>query len=324
MGRTLLAASLAVLAALVTVPLGGAEICNREQGCTFWDDQYHELILYEVDTAQVDVLILPPASATTLWDLPAIEQGIAAWESGINALAPAWLANGLNIDSYVVGVDVPPAAALADPEIIIASGAANPVVLFGIGQQVPISICRQQSAATHQHVDSDWLVQRTACADGGVQCLVLNTNFLTGTTGQMYDLNAHEFGHCLGIGHVGDALDFSAKTVPLSDIMSYQSDPNQVHCVSSLNVLALQEVYEPVLGMGAGQEPFTYVAMNPSSYSQAGCTNPADGLWVAASMDTEPTQPIESLQDLGLLDGLSVAVWTPEELLAESPLGGLL
>jgi hypothetical protein len=327
MGRTLTTACLAFLAILVTSPSGSAAICTSASGCEFWDNDYHELILYEVDTGQIDVLIVPPASGTALWDLPAIEQGIAAWDAGIDALGPAWLANGVNIDSYVVGVDVPPQAALLDPEILVYSAAFNPFVLFGIGLQAPFSVCREQSSAAsvaHQHLDSDWLFQPMACEDGGIQCHVINTNFLTGTTRQMYDLNAHEVGHCLGIGHVGDALDFDAKTVPLQDIMSYQNNPNQVHCVSSLNILALQAVYEPVLGVGPGQPPMSYVHMSPASYTQVGCTNPADGLWVSASMDAEPMQPVESVQELGLLDSLGAAAWTPEELLADSPLGRLL
>lgn len=298
MRRSLAAVPLALLTALALVPSADAAICASSSGCEFWDTDYHELILYEVDTAEIDVLVIPPASATTLWDVDAVQQGIAAWDAGIDALAPAWLADGLTINSYVLGLDVPPQSALADPEIIVASGAANPFVLFGIGQQVPISICRAQAAAAHQHEGSDWLVQRTACADGGIQCLVLNTNFLTGTTNRMYDLNAHEVGHCLGIGHVGDALDFDARTVPLNDIMSYQDNPNQVHCVSSLNILALQEVYEPVLGMGAGQQPLSYVHMNPSAYTQAACTNPPEGLWVAASADVDPTAPVTAVTTL--------------------------
>ncbi|MFA5944198.1 MAG: hypothetical protein WC876_07005, partial [Candidatus Thermoplasmatota archaeon] len=155
MGRFLIIACTAILAALTATPVATANICTTAAGCEFWDTTYHEVILYTVDTAQVDVLIIPPASATALWDLPAIEQSIAAWEAGINAMAPAWLANGLNIDAYTLGTDVPPTSALQDPEVIIASGAVNPVLLFGIGLQEPVSVCRQQSAAqaavSHQH-----------------------------------------------------------------------------------------------------------------------------------------------------------------------------
>jgi hypothetical protein len=321
MGRFLISACAAALAVLLAAPTANAAVCTKSSGCEFWDENYHELILYEVDTAQVDVLIVPPVAATTLWDLPAIEQSIAAWESGIDALGPAWLANGLNIDSYVLGVDTPPQAALLDPEIVIWSASYNPVLLFGIGEQVPFSVCRSQSAASfaHQHEGSDWLVQATSCEDGGIQCHVINTNFLTGTTRQMYDLNAHEFGHCLGIGHVGDALDFDAKRVPLTDIMSYNDVPSQVHCVSSLNILALQEVYEPVLGTGIGQAPLTYVQMAPSAYTQVACTNPQDGLWVSsAAVDADPLKPVESVQDLGLAAGFGAAAWEPAELLADS------
>lgn len=324
MGRFLIVACTALLTALVTAPVANANICTKAAGCEFWDSNYHEYILYKVDTAQVDVLVVPPASATTLWDVSAVRQSVAAWETGINAMAPSWLASGLNIKTYVLGTDVPPTSALQDPEIIIASGAVNPVVLFGIGLQTPFSVCRQQAAASQQHIESDWLVQLMACQDGGAQCLVLNTNFLTGSTNRMYDLNAHEVGHCLGIGHVGDALDFDAKTTPRSDIMSYQNTPSKVHCVSSLNILALQAVYAPVLGQGAGQAPGTYVAQVPSSYSQTTCTNPPLGLWANSAVAVAPMQPVDAVQDVAAIDGVAVAVWEPSELLADSPLAAFL
>ncbi|HUR24816.1 MAG TPA: hypothetical protein VM327_02230 [Candidatus Thermoplasmatota archaeon] len=320
MGRILIPACVVLLAILVAAPGATADICTKASGCEFWDSNYHEYILYKVDTAQVDVLIVPPASATTLWDVTAVRQSVAAWETGINAMGPSWLAGGLNIKSYVLGTDVPPASALEDPEIIIASGAVNPVVLFGIGLQTPFSVCRQQAAAAHQHMESDWLVQPMACQDGGAQCLVLNTNFLTGSTNRMYDLNAHEFGHCLGIGHVGDALDFDAKTVPLTDIMSYQNTPGQVHCVSSLNILALQAVYAPLLGQGAGQLPGTYVAQAPSSYTQTACGNPPLGLWANSAITVNAMQPVEALP-LGLADATSASLWDPAIVLGDTPLG---
>jgi hypothetical protein len=109
----------------------------------------------------------------------------------------------------------------------------------------------------------------------------------------------------------------------MQDIMSYQSNPNQVHCVSSLNILALQAVYEPILGQGPGQVPMTYVHQSPASYSQTTCANPAEGLWVAASMDVDPMKPVEALADFGLLGSATVVAWQPSELLADSPLAGL-
>jgi hypothetical protein len=55
----------------------------------------------------------------------------------------------------------------------------------------------------------------------------------------LFNLVAHEVGHCLTLGHVGDALDHSSKTVPTWDIMAYTDDPaGQTKCVSTLDVEA--------------------------------------------------------------------------------------
>jgi hypothetical protein len=257
MAHSILIASLLTFAALCALPLADAEFCTSASGCEFWDNNYHEYILYDVDTPNVDVLIVPPASGLPLSDLAAIQQSVAAWEDGINAMAPAWLASGLDIHAYTLGVDTPPQSALSDPEIIIATANHDPFVLFGIGEQVPFSVCRDQVAADHVHPGATLKMMR--CDDGGMQCIVLNTNWLLGSAHDMYDLNAHEFGHCLGLGHVGDALDFDAKTVPVHDIMSYQTTPSQVHCVSSLNIQGLEGIYATLLGqpgqLSAGRAP---------------------------------------------------------------------
>jgi hypothetical protein len=241
-------------------------------------------------------------------------------------MAPAWLANGLNIHSYTLGFDTPPQSALTDPEIVVVAATYNPVLLFGIGEQVPLSICRAQGGAMigTQHIHDGWVLEQSSCADGGAQCVALNTNFLTGTTVEMYDLVAHEFGHCLGVGHVGDAGDFDAKTVPMNDIMSYQHS-SHVHCVSSLNILALQGVYADILGQPGQLQPFDYVTQSPGSYSQTSCSNPPDGLWVSSSVDADPMRPVEALAALAPenpADGLlTLAAWEPTSLLAGSPLG---
>ncbi|MEA3166160.1 MAG: hypothetical protein QOJ26_1029 [Thermoplasmata archaeon] len=328
MGRFLISACLALLASLVAIPMADANICTAAAGCEFWDSNYHEVILYTVDTADIDVIIIPPVSATTIWDQPAMESAVANWDAGINAMAPAWLGAGLTIHSYTLGTDTPPQSALTDPEIVVFAAAYNPVLLFGIGEQVPVSICRQQSNAMvgTQHIHDGWVLEQSSCADGGAQCLAINTNFLTGTTNEMYDLVAHEFGHCLGVGHVGDAGDFDAKTVPMNDIMSYQHGAH-VHCVSSLNILALQGVYADILGQPGQLQPFDYVSQSPSSYSQTTCSDPPEGLWVAASMDADLMKPVDSLQSFAPetpVDGLlALAIWDPTELLVDTPFAGL-
>lgn len=258
----------------------------------FTDANYHEYLLNNVDQPEVDVLILPPATPYTMRDIQVLKQGIESWETGINALAPSWLANGLNIHPYTVGMDYIPTEVLADPEIIVVSAEVNPVLLFGIGLASPIYSCHGIAAPLsnqwedipgfHQHPDSMWGTFRAECANGGYTCFVVNTNFLStptaGNRRDMYDLNDHEVGHCLGIGHVGDALDFSATTYPVNDIMSYETDrldPLRVLCVSSLNILALEATYGHLLGRGgSGNSAGGYVHMDPADYTEHVCAEP--------------------------------------------------
>lgn len=277
MARPIVAACL-LLTALTLLPAADADVCRREQGCDFWDDQYHEYILYEVDTPDVDVLVVPPASPFATRDVETIGLAVDQWEAGIAALADPWFAAGFSIESYTAGVDVPATGAALDPEILVLTAEYNPVLLFGIGLQTPVGVCVADESTFHQHLGSPWASAMAQCGTGGMTCLAINTSFLLGGERTMHDLVAHEFGHCLGIGHVGDALDFNAKTVPMDDIMSYQEDPSQVHCVSSLNVKSLQAVYADLLGQPGQLFPGDYYTMSPSQYTQVGCSNPDPNL----------------------------------------------
>lgn len=267
------------------------------QAADFNDNDYHEYILSEVDTAAIDVLILPPASPYALRDAELVQGGIEAWDEGINELGPQWLADGIDIRSYVLGFDIPTNEALLDPEIIVVSAEYNPALLFGIGLQVPISWCHGIGPGAGQidwieelPLDPDfhehggvWGMFSMSCDDGGKQCVVLNTNFLwlpdDENARNMFDLNTHEVGHCLGIGHVGDALDFTANNYPKQDIMSYEHG-SHVHCVSNLNIRALEAVYGGLLGHPELFQPSgTYVHMNPSQYDYVDCDEPVVGLF---------------------------------------------
>ncbi|HLE97651.1 MAG TPA: hypothetical protein VI997_09810 [Candidatus Thermoplasmatota archaeon] len=286
-----------------------SEIDTSEAGAglrNFNDGRYHEIGLFAWDTASLDVLIVPPASAGAALDpvsvdplgrLAAVEQSVAAWKSGIDALGAAWLTDGLTIDVYTVGFDTIPAAALADPEIVIVAAEYNPFLLLGIGFSPADLACGSNpftdsaNAATpgaigedalHSHGASPWGVTMCRTAVDNV-CFVIDTNPAFGEVGfdasgdhLMYDLNAHEFGHCLGIGHVGDAGDFRSTTFPTRDVMSYQSTPSQVHCVSNLNLRAMEGMFARVLDRPQAEwlEPLRDVSMATSQYVQVACANP--------------------------------------------------
>lgn len=251
--------------------------CASEDGCDFWDDDYHEFVLYEVDTATLDVLIVPSASADHAEDTPVLKAAVEAWAAGIQALGEDWFAEGVTFRVYVLGEDTPPMEALADPEIVVLAAEYNPVLLFGIGEQLPASPCRGDAVKTYApHRHDGMSILAADCAEGGFTCVAINTNFLTGDSVQLHDLVAHEFGHCLGGGHVGDALDFTAKHVPVQDIMSYQHDEAQVHCVSNLNVRVLEALYAPILGATVAQPvaPGDFYTMARTDYEHVVCANP--------------------------------------------------
>lgn len=259
-------------------PPSSKTICASQQGCTFWDESYHELALYDVDAYQLDVLIVPSASADSAQDTATIKKAILAWGAGIKALGEPWFASNFTMSVYVLGADSPPIEALEDPEIVVVAAEYDPAVLFGIGYQTPATPCRggpvEKQYAPHVH--DGMTIYAAKCAQGGLSCVALNTNFLLGSQAQLYDLVAHEFGHCLGGGHVGDAMDFSAKIIPERDVMSYQHDEKQVHCVSNMNVRVLEALYAPLLSaqvpkpLAAGD----YYAFAPSDYAQVACANP--------------------------------------------------
>jgi len=196
-----------------------------------------------------------------------------------------------------VGLDDIPWDAAFDPEIVIVPAEFDPVVLFGIGEQLPASFCHGEEAPDmldrvslaglpdntlfHQHNGSPWGMLSAECNSGGKTCFVINTNFLwipevwfteDENRRDMFDLNSHELGHCLGIGHVGDALDFTAASYPEDDIMSYETDNHdagRVLCVSTLNILALEKTYGYLLGQTGypANTANTYVHQDPADWS---------------------------------------------------------
>jgi hypothetical protein len=256
--------------------------CTTASGCEFWDNDYHEYVLYDLmDTANIDVLIVPELSPFATRDITTIRKSIDAWDAGIDDMAAPWLADNLTIHAYTLGIDTPPQEAIEDPEIIVVTAEYNPVLLFGIGEEVPVHPCSSRSAGGILHDfpvhDHDGMqVHMAECKHGGFQCVALNTNFLLGGPYRLYDLVAHEFGHCLGGGHVGDALDFDAKTFPHSDIMSYQYDASQVFCVSNLNTAVLEGLYGHLFGRPASERLYAgdYYTMATADYAQTNCPNP--------------------------------------------------
>lgn len=221
---------------------------------SFADGCYHMRTgLNHLDTPIIDVLIVPPATPYPERDLRVMRQSIEMWDAGIHHLAGKmgldWLKEGVEFNIFVDD-DEFTTHPLWDPEIIVV--ATNPVGGIGIGID-PFGLkgpCKganplasfevwEQLPGFDRHHEGHSGTYAEACEGGGTTCYAINAaidpapgllNIFT-----LFDLVSHEVGHCLSIGHVGDALDHKANVVPSHDIMAY-ADQDHTKCVSTLDV----------------------------------------------------------------------------------------
>jgi hypothetical protein len=250
---------------------------NLPAGCSssFGDDCYHMRAgLNALDTPQVDVLILAPVSPWAERDMRAARESIEMWEAGLHQLARQrgmdWLADGVD---FHISVDRIGAAyggsgefttyPVVDPEIVVVL--ANPLVgyiqgigidpldtLFGMegpchGVSNPFDMPAWEALPGYDsHHDGRGGTYVEDCEGaGGNVCFAINqaidvvpevADDVLGMN--MYDLVSHEVGHCLTLGHVGDAGDHSTHAWPRDDIMSYTHDPgiSKRKCASTLDL----------------------------------------------------------------------------------------
>ncbi|MCW2544883.1 MAG: Thrombospondin type 3 repeat [Frankiales bacterium] len=230
-----------------------------------------------LDSPEVNVAVLVPVSPFAERDMRIMRQAVEMWDGGIHQLARqmnmAWLAKGvhINVTTKLVPVDangVPTQAInLVKPKIVVI--ATNPVGGIGIGidpvyfassltgalgisgengvpcQSIPnpFSMMAWQARPgfdDHHGALGGTMVSRCD-GPGGNVCFSVNgaVDPVPGKTDffSLFDLVAHETGHCLTLGHVGDGADGPWGPTPTNDIMAYSSDPVDVtKCVSTLDV----------------------------------------------------------------------------------------
>ncbi len=223
--------------------------------------------LNALDSPQVDVLVLVPASPTAERDMRIMRQSVEMWEGGIEQLArrmkQPWLTEvdfRITVDALSSEFETYP---LVDPEIVVIG--TNPAGGIGIGIdpaqfvgdlgvydasgapclgiESPFDFAGWEELSgfdSHHEVRSGTYVEDCGGAGGNV-CFAVNGAIdpLPGTTEvfSLFDLVSHEVGHCLTVGHVGDGAEGSWGPVPTNDIMSYNEDPPGLSkCVSSLDV----------------------------------------------------------------------------------------
>jgi hypothetical protein len=211
---------------------------------------------FEWDRASLDVLIVPPEHGQVVNDegvlgggdpneldpfnnsyMRAIEDSIAAWESGIAQFGPRWLVDGVRFNTYVVGRDQIPQEALEQPEIVVMTDQTKgPILGFALSTD---------------------------------PCLVNNSKFFVTsmTYADMYNINGQEFGHCLGLLHTSDGR-------PDHDVMdgTYDDTPGaagtHLHCVSNLDVLGLEQVFGGIFG----KPTEAFVSVLPTQYRTIPCS----------------------------------------------------
>lgn len=266
---------------------------NYDPSPVFNDNCYHQGVWYSPDTTKYDVLILPPASHQELREWQLVEQSVDNWENGIKALGPQWLRDGLQVNDYTVGHEFVPADALEDPEVIVVLHAnVMPLGTYAGAASLPPSVCHgvtppaPDSTAWHRHAGSAWGHSMAACNGGGRVCLVTDAATLDAPNANErrvnFDLVSHEVGHCLTLGHVGDAdtedTDDSVA-YPEHDIMSYENDglhASTMHCPSNLNVMTIAKAFGALLGQpgattAVAPNPASFVNMRPSTWSAPAC-----------------------------------------------------
>jgi hypothetical protein len=154
--------------------------------------------------------------------LAAIEGAIAEWDAAVDTLGADWLRAAYQTDVYVLGRDDVPQGVLTNPDILVLTDESHGTVL---GTAYRLDPC----------------VVRTS-----------KVELLSFTYADMYNVTAQEFGHCLGLSHVGSQAGvdpLSDQKHPEHDVMNgfythFVGDAGtHLHCVSNLDVIGLEAAF---------------------------------------------------------------------------------
>jgi hypothetical protein len=211
--------------------------------------------LNPLGTAQIEVLLLVPASPTAERDMRIMRQAVAMWDGGIHYLGPRmglpWLANvkfhvTLDAVNEAAGGIVSPPPVVA-PDIVVVglnpsagTGAGlDALQLAGVGgvpcppiaHPFDLSSWHSRPGFVSDHDYRAGSYSQTCGDDGHHVCFVVNGAQDPAPTAVdwfgSFWLTSHEFGHCLTLGHVGDGAEGSVDgvwwgPVPYQEIMNYE------------------------------------------------------------------------------------------------------
>lgn len=142
---------------------------------------------------------------------------------------------GIGIDPVVSAGDL---IKVIDPTLPFADGN---VPCTGLSNPFDMDAWQSVPGFDAHHGDTSGTYTQDCPGSGGNICFAVNTALDpapdTIEITSLFDMVAHEFGHCLTIGHVGDGAEGPWGKVPTNDIMSYNADPVGLNkCVSTLDV----------------------------------------------------------------------------------------
>jgi hypothetical protein len=214
-------------------------------------------------TTKLDVIVVPPPHGPLVNEegvlsggdpdeatpfnsyVEATEKSIAEYKKVVREYGPRWLKKKLEVRTYVVGQDNIPERARNDPEAVIAFQ-ENQGVILG----VTIGI---------RNVDPE--------------CLISNSMSFAAsfTFVDMYNINLHEFGHCLGLDHfIGPRKD--PTYVHENMAPTYAHNPGNAgthrHCVSNFNLRGVALAFARAAGRKPGGNVITG---GPSDYRLLRC-----------------------------------------------------
>lgn len=179
----------------------------------------------------------------------AMLDSIENWRVAIAAFGSSFLAGNLTIVTWTLGCD-PNEDMPASPEIVVYTDESKgPVLGFAATNMPDTPHCIVNNGKFHTNLKS-WNYE------------------------DMFNVMGQEFGHCLGLGHTGDVsgAPAGAASHPGHDTMegryehSIGAAGTHRHCVSNLNVLALESVFDSV------SDPGEIIEMLVGDYALA--TNP--------------------------------------------------
>jgi hypothetical protein len=217
-------------------------------------------------TTKLDVIVVPPAHGPLVNGEGALSGGdpneatpfnsyvdaakksIAEYTKVVQRYGPRWLKKRLRIRTYVLGADTIPDRARDDPEAVIVFGENQGFILgvtIGISNVEP-------------------------------ECFISNSMSFTGgsfTYTDMYNVNLHEFGHCLGLDHfVGPDKDPVYRHENMTPVYMHSPGASGTHrhCVSNFNLKGVTLSF----AKAAGRKPAgDVITGGPAAYRLLRCGN---------------------------------------------------